>query len=75
VLFFISLCFFLYSVYYSVHSAPKSGSVVSEQSTLHLFFFVHVLDKILVQEVGTQTNRSVAISVTPSPITNHGGRK
>jgi hypothetical protein len=29
--------------------------VVSEQSTLHLFFFVHVPDKIWVQEVGTRT--------------------
>ena len=30
--------------------------MVLEPSSLHLFFFVHVLDKIWVQEVGTQTN-------------------
>jgi hypothetical protein len=41
--------------------------VVSEWSALHLFFFVHVPDKIWVQEVGTRTNRVVARSVTPSP--------
>jgi hypothetical protein len=32
--------------------------VVSEWSALHLFFFMHVPDKIWVQEVGTQTNRA-----------------
>jgi hypothetical protein len=40
--------------------------VVSEWSALHLFFFVHVPDKIWVQEVGTRTNRAIARSVTPS---------
>jgi hypothetical protein len=41
-------------------STPKSGSVVSEQYALNLFFLVHVPDKIWVQEVGTRTNRVVA---------------
>jgi hypothetical protein len=38
--------------------------VVSERSALHLFFFVHVPDKIWVQEVGTRTSRAFARSVT-----------
>jgi hypothetical protein len=41
--------------------------MVSERSALHLFFFVHVPDKIWVQEVGTRTNRFVARSVMSSP--------
>jgi hypothetical protein len=35
-----------YSIYYSFRSSHKSGSVVSERSALHLFFFVHVPDQI-----------------------------
>jgi hypothetical protein len=53
----------LYSICYSFCSAHKSGSVVSERSALHLFFFVHVPDKIWVQEVGTRTSRAFARSV------------
>jgi hypothetical protein len=41
--------------------------VVLEKYFLHLFFSVHVPNKIWVQEVGTQTNRAIAISTTPSP--------
>jgi hypothetical protein len=41
--------------------------VVSEWSSLHLFFFVHVPDKIWVQEVGTQTIRAFARSVMSEP--------
>jgi hypothetical protein len=63
----------LYSVCYSFCSAHKSGSVVSERSALHLFFFVHVPDKIWVQEVGTRTSRAFARSAMPSPKTTHGG--
>jgi hypothetical protein len=37
--------------------------VVSKKSTLHLFFFVHVPDKIRVQEVVTRTSQAFAISV------------
>jgi hypothetical protein len=55
-----------------ISSTPKSGLVLSEWSTLHLFFFVHVLNKIWVQEVGTRTNRSVAISVALSLKKTHG---
>jgi hypothetical protein len=46
--------------------------VVSEQSALHLFFSVHVPDKIWVQEFGTRTNRFVARSVISSTTTTHG---
>jgi hypothetical protein len=46
----------LYSVCYSFNSSHKSGLVVSEHSSLHLFFFIHVPKKIWVQEVGTQTS-------------------
>jgi hypothetical protein len=63
----------LYSVCYSFCSTHKYGSVVSKRSDIHLFFFVHVLDNILVQEVGTRTNRSFVRSVTPSPKQTHGG--
>ena len=59
----------LYSIYYSFHSAHKSISVVSEWSPLDLFFFVHVPDKIWVQEVGTWTNRAITISIVSSPTT------
>jgi hypothetical protein len=37
--------------------------MVLEWSALHLFFFVHVLDKVWVQEVGTRTNRAITRSV------------
>jgi hypothetical protein len=65
----------LYSVCYSFHSTHKSGSVVSERSALHLFFFVHVPDKIWVQEVGTRTSRAFARSVAPSPKKPMGDEK
>jgi hypothetical protein len=47
-----------YSIYHSFRSAHKSGSVVRERSSLHLFFFVHVPDQIWVQEVRTWTSRA-----------------
>jgi hypothetical protein len=49
--------------------------MVSERSSLHLFFFVHVPDKIWVQEVGTRTNRAITISVALSPTKTHGDEK
>jgi hypothetical protein len=74
---FVVLCIsvLMYSVCYSFHSTHKSGSGISEWSTIHLFFFVHVPDKIWVQEFGTQTSRSFAILATPSPKTTHGGQE
>jgi hypothetical protein len=62
------MCYSSYLYVYCIQSVinsstPKSRSVISERSSLHLFFFVHVPDKIWVQEVGTRTNRDVAISV------------
>jgi hypothetical protein len=49
--------------------------VVSEWFALHLFFFVHVPDKIWVQEVGTQTNRAITRSFTLSPKKPMGDEK
>jgi hypothetical protein len=65
----------LYSIYYSFHSTHKSRSVVSKKSALHLFFFVHVPDKIWVQEVGTRTNRSFARSIASEPEQNSWGMR
>jgi hypothetical protein len=74
-IFVVVLCnsVLLYSVCYSFCSAHKSGLVVPERSVFHLFFYVHVPDKIWVQEVGTRTSRSFARSATPSPKKTHGG--
>jgi hypothetical protein len=49
--------------------------VVSERSSLHLFFFVHVPDTIWVQEVGTRTNRAITRLVASILITTHGDEK
>jgi hypothetical protein len=65
----------LYSIFYSFCFAYKSRLVVSERSSLHLFFFVHVPDKIWVQEVGTQTNRAFGRSTAPSPTKTMGDEK
>jgi hypothetical protein len=46
--------------------------MVSKRSSLHLFFFMHVPDKIWVQEVGTQTSQAFARSVAQIPTKNHG---
>jgi hypothetical protein len=70
---FLHISVLLYSICYSFCSTHKSRSVVSERSSLHLFFFVHVPDKIWVQEVGTRTSRAFARSVTPSLKKTHGG--
>jgi hypothetical protein len=71
----LNISVLLYSVCYSFCSIHKSRSMVLEQSSLHLFFFVHVLDKIWVQEVGTRTSRAFARSAMLSLTTTHGGRE
>jgi hypothetical protein len=70
-------CCSLYLLFYFTQSIIHFVLLINldqwYQSSLPSFFFVHVPDKIWVQEVGTQTSQAFSILVMLIPTTTHGG--